>query len=240
MHDILQYLSRDSVHRKHHHNELTFRGIYAFSENYVLALSHDEVVHGKGSLLAKMSGDDWQQRATLRSLFAMQYAQPGKKMLFMGMEFGQRTEWNHEAELDWHLLDQPGHRGLLDCLQELNRLYKELDALHSMDLEPAGVDWSGMDDSENSVICFIRKGRSGKTLVAACNLTPSPKYGYRIGVPEPGKWTERFNSDSEAYGGSGVVSREPAFSSEHPVHGKAQSIEIGLPPLGVSYWTLEE
>jgi 1,4-alpha-glucan branching enzyme len=240
MHDVLQYLGRDPVHRKHHHNELTFRGVYAFAENYVLALSHDEVVHGKGSLLSKMSGDEWQQRATLRCLFALQIAQPGKKMLFMGMEFGQRREWNHEGELDWWLLDNPSHRGLMDCLQELNRLYRELDALHSLDLEPGGVSWSGMDDSENSVICFIRKGRTGQQLVAVCNLTPEPKYSYRVGVPEPGTWVEQFNSDHESFGGSGVVALEPAFSSEVEMHGLSQSIEIGLPPLGVGFWLRKE
>ncbi|MEC7984669.1 MAG: 1,4-alpha-glucan branching protein GlgB, partial [Myxococcota bacterium] len=236
MHDTLQYLQRDPVHRKHHHNEITFRGVYAFSENYVLALSHDEVVHGKGSIINKMPGDEWQKRANVRTLFAMQFAQPGKKLLFMGMEFGQWTEWNHEESLDWALLDHPNHIALLDCVSDLNHLYRTEEALYSTDFDAKGVYWSVMDDHEQSVLCFIRIGKSGDAILVACNLTPTIREGYRVGVPSGGRWREIFNSDSARYGGSNCVSDSPVEADDRGAHGQSHSIEIRLPPLSVVYW----
>jgi 1,4-alpha-glucan branching enzyme len=239
MHDTLRYLSRDPIHRRHHHNELTFRGVYAFSENYVLALSHDEVVHGKGSLLNKMPGDEWQKRANLRALFGMMFAQPGKKMLFMGMEFGQWKEWNHEEELDWHLLEHPNHIGLRRCVQELNILYKSKRALHSKDFDATGVEWSGMDDHENSILSFIRFGDDGTEIVITCNLTPNVHHHYGIGVPSTGIWKEIFNSDARIYGGSDVSSGSAQKAVSRPIHQQDQSINLTLPPLSVIYWSKE-
>ena len=237
MHDTLSYLAREPIHRKYHHNELTFRSIYAFSENYVLALSHDEVVHGKGSLLNKMPGDDWQKRANLRCLFSMMYAQPGKKMMFMGMEFGQWKEWNHEEELDWALLDHENHIGINSCIQTLNTIYTTTPALHTKDVDATGVHWSGMDDHEQSVICFVRFGLDDSAVVIACNLTPNIRHDYRIGVPHAGKWKELFNSDDSMYGGSGVSSGAPQDTEAHSVHHQSHSISITLPPLAVVYWS---
>jgi len=177
MHDTLKYMSKDAIHRKYHHNQLTFRMIYAFHENFVLPLSHDEVVHGKGSLLRQMPGDDWQKFANLRLLFSYMYAQPGKKLIFMGGEIGQWNEWYHEASLDWHLLDYPLHAGLQHCVEDLNRLYKDEAALHELDFDPKGFEWIDCSDSQGSVLSFIRKGSSVKDiLLAVCNFTPVPRF----------------------------------------------------------------
>ena len=239
MHDTLKYLSRDPIHRKFHHNEITFRAVYAFSENYILALSHDEVVHGKGSLLEKMPGDDWQKRANLRALFGMMFAQPGKKMLFMGMEFGQWKEWNHEGELDWALLSHPNHNGLKNCVTDLNHVYKNNTELHTLDFLATGVHWSGMDDHEQSVLSFIRFGEENTGIVIVCNLTPRVHHNYRIGVPFKGRWKELFNSDNSQYGGSDVSSGAPQNTDDIPVHHQEQSLSLTLPPLSVIYWHQE-
>ena len=221
MHDTLQYLARDPVHRRHHHNELTFRGVYAFSEAFVLALSHDEVVHGKGALTSKFPGDAWQQAATTRMLLAYQWAQPGKKLVFMGMELGQRSEWAHEGSLDWDAADE----GLMRCVADLNALYR--DGLHVGDLDPTATHWSGMDDADNSVMSFVRGD-----YVIVCNFTPVARESYRVGVPADGDWIEVFNSDRSEYGGSDVVN-SPRPSEPMPWNGLERSIQMRLPPLAV-------
>ncbi len=221
MHDTLQYLQRDPVHRRHHHHEITFRGLYAHSEAFVLALSHDEVVHGKGALPEKFPGDDWQKRATTRALLAYQWVQPGKKLLFMGMELGQRHEWNHDGSLDWEHADP----GLMACVADLNALYR--DSLHQGELDPASTAWTGVDDPDNSVMCFLR----GEHLVV-CNFTPVVRHGYRVGVPAPGRWEEVFSSDAAAYGGSDVQN-EPRPSEADSWQGQDESIQMMVPPLSV-------
>jgi len=238
MHDTLQYLSREPIHRKYHHNEITFRGVYAFSENYVLALSHDEVVHGKGSLLNKMPGDEWQKRANVRLLFSMMFAQPGKKMMFMGMEFGQWKEWNHDEELDWALLSHPNHIALRQCVRDLNHLYQREAALHYTDFDATGVHWSGMDDHENSVLSFIRFGQDEEILIA-CNFTPNVVYNYQVGVSSSGVWKEIFNSDSKEYGGSDVSSGEPQSTQDVSTHQQDHSLTLNLPPLAAVFWKKE-
>ncbi|MBI3328521.1 MAG: 1,4-alpha-glucan branching protein GlgB, partial [Nitrospinae bacterium] len=204
MHDMLAYMARDPIFRKYHHNQLTFRMLYAFSENFALPLSHDEVVHGKGSLLSKMPGDDWRKFANLRLLFGYMYAQAGKKLLFMGGEFGQWREWAHEESLDWHLLEYPPHKGLKRWVEDLNRLYRSEPTLHELDCDPAGFEWIDCNDSDHSALSFIRKGRSAPNIVLiACNFTPMPRYNYRVGIPRGGIWQEALNSDANEYGGSG-------------------------------------
>ncbi len=234
MHDTLRYFERDPIHRKYHHNDLTFRGMYAFTEKYVLALSHDEVVYGKGSLIGKMSGDEWQKRAQNRLLLAMMYAQPGKKMIFMGMEFGQWAEWNFEQELNWELLEHEGHAGILNCISGLNRLYRSEKALGDDETE-AGTFWSAVDDNENSVFAFIRR-HDGEELLFVANCTPQIREDYQLGVPQPGRWQEIFSTDDIDFGGSGFRCLDIAFSEPNKKHGCEQSIMIGLPPLGASFW----
>ncbi|HXY18471.1 MAG TPA: 1,4-alpha-glucan branching protein GlgB, partial [Gemmatimonadales bacterium] len=197
MHDTLRYLSKEPVHRRFHHNDLTFRGLYAFTENFCLPLSHDEVVHGKGSLIGRMPGDDWQRFANLRALLGYMYTQPGKKLLFMGAEIAQRQEWNHEASLDWHLLQYAPHQGVQRLTRDLNRLLSAEPALHELDAEPAGFEWIDANDSDNSVVTYLRKSRGEKdVIVVACNFTPVPRYGYRVGVPRAGFWREALNTDA--------------------------------------------
>ena len=203
MHDTLDYMSKDPVHRKYHHNRLTFRMLYAFTENFALALSHDEVVHGKGSLIGKMPGDDWQKAANLRLLLAYMWSQPGKKLLFMGGEFGQRREWDHESSLDWDAVTHEPHAGIQRLVTDLNHLYAEDPALHALDLSPEGFEWIDADDSEASVITYLRKAPNAPDLLVACNFTPITRYNYRVGVPQKGTWHEVLNTDSEIYGGSG-------------------------------------
>jgi len=237
MHDTLEYMKLDPIHRKFHHDKLTFRGLYAFSENYVLPLSHDEVVHLKGSLLTKMPGDDWQRLANLRLLFAWMWAQPGKKLLFMGGEIGQWREWNHDAELDWALLENPSHAGLQSWVRDLNRLYSEEPALHERDFEPAGFSWIDCSDFERSVVALLRFGRSQEDVVAAAfNFTPVPRHRYRVGLPTAGFWRELANSDAVEYGGSGVGNLGGCEASEEPAHGRPYSAEITLPPLGAVFF----
>ena len=237
MHDTLEYMKLDPVHRKFHHDKLTFRMLYAFSENYVLPLSHDEVVHLKGSLLTKMPGDDWRRFANLRLLYSWMWAQPGKKLLFMGGEFGQWREWNHDAELDWELLGADLHAGVQRWVRDLNRLYAAERALHELDFEPAGFSWIDCADFERSVVSLLRRGTAEDDVVAAVfNFTPVPRYGYRIGVPRAGLWKEIANSDAADYGGSGVGNLGGCEAVEVAAHGHPASMEVTLPPLGAVFF----
>jgi len=241
MHDTLRYLGYDPVFRKFHHGTLTFRMMYGFSENFVLALSHDEVVHGKRSLLDKLHGDAWQKRATLRALYAYMWALPGKKLLFMGGEIGAWREWDHDSALDWSLLEHPGHVGLLRWVGELNRLYRELPALHATDFDGAGFRWIDCSDAEQSVLCFLRQparaapGPRWPGIVVVLNLTPVPRHNYRIGLPAAGTWHERLNSDGVAYGGSGLGNRGPVRSVPIAYQGEAQSVTLTLPALSAVF-----
>jgi 1,4-alpha-glucan branching enzyme len=238
MHDTLVYMSKQPVHRKFHHNDLTFRAVYAFSENFVLPLSHDEVVHGKGSLLSKMPGDDWQKFANLRLLLGYMYAQPGKKLLFMGGEFGQWREWNHDESLDWHLLEHAPHQGVQRWLDDLNRLYRDEPAMHELDCDPEGFEWVDANDSPQSVLSFLRKRRSAGTRVLVVgNFTPVPRQNYRIGVPYRGVWKEILNSDAQEYGGSGQGNFGGVAAAPIPFHGRPYSITVTLPPLGIAFFT---
>lgn len=237
MHDTLSYFSHNPIHRKHHHNQVTFRMLYAFQENFVLPLSHDEVVHGKGSLINKMPGDVWQKFANLRSLYGYMFAQAAKKLLFMGGEFGQWAEWNHDKSLDWHLLEQPMHQGLQRWVADLNHLYRSEPALHELDCDPTGFEWIDCNDVENSVFTLIRKSRTeGDVILVACNFTPLPRPSYRVGVPQAGFWQERLNSDAAEYGGSGIGNLGGVNADEIPCHGHPYSIEITLPPLAVGFF----
>jgi 1,4-alpha-glucan branching enzyme len=237
MHDTLEYMTKDPVFRKYHHNNLTFRMIYAFFENFTLPLSHDEVVHGKGSLLGKMPGDDWQKFANLRLLFGYMYAQPGKKLLFMGGEFGQWREWNHDRSLDWSLLEYRPHAGLQRWVEDLNRLYRSEPALYELDFDPAGFEWIDCSDFGASVISFIRKGRStGDIILIGCNFTPVPRSNYRLGAPRGGVWREVLNSDAKEYGGSGQGNMGEVKASPIPIHGRPHSLNITLPPLAAVFF----
>lgn len=236
MHDTLQYFRRDPIYRRFHHNELTFRGLYMFTENYVLPLSHDEVVHGKGSLLDKMAGDVWQKFANLRLLYSYMFAQPGKKLLFMGGEFGQWREWSHDTSLDWHLLMFPSHQGVLRTISDLNRLYRSEPALHEFDCDPKGFEWVDANDADASVYSFLRKSRHGETILVVLNATPVVREDYRVGVPAGGWWRELFNSDSEYYWGSGQGNAGGVMAEETPSHGRPFSLRLRLPPLGALFF----
>jgi 1,4-alpha-glucan branching enzyme len=232
MHDTLAYMSRDPVHRAHHHNELTFGLIYAFSENFILPLSHDEVVHGKGSLLGKMPGDRWQKFANLRAYLGFMWTQPGKKLLFMGGEFAQEREWSHDGALDWHLLADPSHRGMQSLVRDLNRLYRATPALHALDCEPAGFEWVEGGNAAQSVLAYLRRaGIGARPVLVVCNFTPLVRHNYRVGVPEDGRWAERLNTDGTAYGGSNVGNAGGAVAAPQSHHGQPFSLEITLPPL---------
>jgi 1,4-alpha-glucan branching enzyme len=233
MHDTLSYLEREPVHRRFHHGQLTFRGVYAFSENYVLPLSHDEVTHGKGSLLTKMPGDDWQRFANLRLLLGYQFTQPGKKLLFMGGEFGQLHEWAHETSLDWDLLDQPAHQGLLRWVSDINNVYRSEPALHELDTDPSGFQWVQIDDADQSTLSFLRRSRSGGAVLVAMNLTPVPRHNRSLGVPVGGKWTEVLNSDAADYGGSGLGNLGVVEATAKPWGVFSHQVELTLPPLGL-------
>ena len=236
MHDTLSYFSHDPIHRKYHHNQLTFRMLYGFTENFVLPLSHDEVVHGKGSLLNKMPGEQWQKFANLRLLFGYMYAQAGKKLLFMGGEIGQWHEWSHDSSVDWHLLENPLHRGLQEWMAQLNRTYKEQPALHEFDADPAGFEWVDCNDSAASVVSLIRKGKSEKDVVlVVCNFTPVPRESYQVGVPHSGFWRELLNSDANEYGGSGMGNLGGCTAYELSVHGRPYSLKLTLPPLAALF-----
>ena len=236
MHDTLPYFSRDPIYRKYHHTDLTFRQLYAFAENFVLPLSHDEVVHGKGSLLGKMLGDDWQKFAHLRLLLGYQYAQSGKKLLFMGGEFGQWNEWNHDASLDWHLLEYASHAGVQRWVEDLNRLYRREPALHERDCESAGFAWIDCNNAEQSVVSFLRKGRTSEDMiVVVCNFTPVPRHNYQIGVPRGGFWQELLNSDAERYGGSQQGNMGGLDANPVAHHGHFHSLTLTLPPLAILF-----
>jgi 1,4-alpha-glucan branching enzyme len=236
MHDTLQYMAKEPVHRTYHHGEITFRMLYAFNENFVLPLSHDEVVHGKGSLLGKMPGDEWQRFANLRLLYAYMYAQPAKKLLFMGGEFGQWDEWNHDESLDWHLAEHGPHAGLQRLVADLNRLYREEPALHELDLDPAGFEWVDANDAAASVLSFLRKPRSAKgSVLVVCNFTPVVRHDYRVGVPHAGRWVEILNSDAEGYGGSGQGNLGGLLAETIPHHGRDHSLDLTLPSLGAVF-----
>jgi 1,4-alpha-glucan branching enzyme len=234
MHDTLEYMARDPVHRRYHHDRLTFSMVYAFTENFVLPLSHDEVVHGKGSLLAKMPGDPWQQRANLRALYGYMWAHPGKKLLFMGGELGQVQEWRSEGSLDWHLLETPEHAGIQELVRDLNLRYREEPALWEVDFEPAGFRWLEANDADANVIAFLRLARDGARAVACvCNFSPVPRSGYRVGLPRGGRWRELLNTDDERYGGGGVGNAGAIAAEEKPWHDQPFSAGLTLPPLGV-------
>jgi 1,4-alpha-glucan branching enzyme len=239
MHDTLRYLSRDPVHRKYHHNDLTFRSLYAFHENFVLPLSHDEVVHGKGSLLSKMPGDSWQKSANLRLLYGYMFAVPGKKLLFMGGEFGQWQEWDHETSLDWHLLQWPAHQGIMRWVVDLGHMYLKEPALHELDCEPSGFEWVDANDSDQSVLSFVRRSRAGQEALVALNFTPVARHGYRVGVPSGGRWREVLNSDASVYGGSGTGNLGDVKADDAPFHGKAHSLSLTLPPLSALFFKHE-
>lgn len=237
MHDTLDYFSKNPIHRKYHHDRLTFSMWYAFYENFVLSLSHDETTHGKGSLISRMAGDDWQKFANLRLLFGYMYAHPGKKLLFMGDEFGQRQEWNHDRILDWYLLKQGTHEGVQKLVRDLNRIYKEETAMHVMDFEHAGFEWIDFSNWTESVIVFLRKsGNPRDDILVACNFTPVPRHGYRIGVPTPGFWREILNSDGQDYGGSGQGNFGGVEARREPCHDRKNSIVVTLPPLAAVYF----
>jgi 1,4-alpha-glucan branching enzyme len=240
MHDTIDYFSTDPLYRRYHQNQLTFSIWYAFTENFFLSLSHDEVVYGKGSLLRKMPGDDWQKFANLRALFGYMFGHPGKKLLFMGGEFGQWNEWYHEASLDWHLLEYPSHQGVKKWVQDLNQLYRNEPAMHELDFSIDGFEWIEFRDSANSIISFIRKCKSTNDIILiVCNFTPVPRYNYRVGVPRGGFWREVLNSDASLYGGSGHGNVGGAEAIPIPIHRRYDSISLTLPPLGVLFFKSE-
>jgi 1,4-alpha-glucan branching enzyme len=236
MHDALQYIGRDPIHRRFHHSELTFRQVYAHSENYVMPLSHDEVVHGKRSLLSKMPGDDWRRFANLRLLLGYMYGLPGKKLLFMGTELAQWREWSHEESLDWDLLDYPPHAGVQQWVADLNRLYRSLSALHALDCEPGGFQWVNATDADASTITFLRKGQGERDIVlVAANFTPVPRYDYKAGVSVGGAWQELLNSDAKEYGGSGAGNLGRVTAASEPSDGFSHRLRLTVPPLGIVF-----
>ncbi|MFZ7127605.1 MAG: 1,4-alpha-glucan branching protein GlgB [Desulfobacterales bacterium] len=241
MHDSLAYFSKDPVHRSYHHNRLTFRMIYAFQENYVLPLSHDEVVHGKGSLLGRMPGDEWQRFANLRTLFGYMFAQPGKKLIFMGGEFGQPSEWAHDRSLDWHLLDFPLHSGMQRWIQDLNRLYRNEPAMHESDFSAQGFQWIDCNDSRHSTISLLRRDTNASSeIIAVFNFTPVPRHNYRVGAPCGGAWRELLNGDAVEYGGSGQGNMGALEAAPIPFHGMAHSLTLTLPPLAVVFFKADK
>ena len=234
MHDVLGYLSQDPVFRSYHHNEITFSLLYAFTENFVLPLSHDEVVYGKGSLVRKMPGDEWRKFANLRLLFGLMFGHPGKKLLFMGGEFGQWSEWNHDTSLDWHLLDSPLHSAVLRWVRDLNTFYRGHPALYELEFDPSGFSWVDCTDFQRSVISFLRRGRNpNEQLLFVCNFTPVVRQNYRVGAPQGGFWKEVLNSDAPLYGGSGQGNLGGLTAAPLPIHGQSFSLNMTLPPLGI-------
>jgi 1,4-alpha-glucan branching enzyme len=237
MHDTLKYFQNDPIHRKYQHNLLTFRMLYSWHENFVLPLSHDEVVHGKGSLIGKMPGDEWQKFANLRLLFGYMYAQSGKKLLFMGGEFGQVREWAHDSSLEWHVLQYPVHRGVQAWMEQLNRFYRSEPGMHVLDNEPGGFEWVDANDNATSTVSLLRKSESPRdTILVVCNFTPVPRLGYRIGVPHGGYWREMLNSDAREYAGSGMGNLGGAHAEEIPMHGRPFSLRLTLPPLAALFF----
>jgi 1,4-alpha-glucan branching enzyme len=240
MHDTLKYMSQDALFRKYHHHELTFRMIYAFTENFVLPLSHDEVVHGKGSLIGKMPGDYWQKFANLRLLYAYMWSQPGKNLLFMGGEFGQWAEWNHEVSLDWALLDFDSHARLRLLIGTLNHLYRSERALHAGDVQSWGFEWMDCQDADNNVLSFVRKTQHAEeTVLVLCNFSPVPRHNYRLGVPERGYWREILNTDGPEFGGSGLGNHGGVDTVPIPLHGRLHSLTLTLPPLAAVFLKID-
>jgi 1,4-alpha-glucan branching enzyme len=239
MHDTLNYFAHDPIHRRYHHHELTFSLMYAFSENFILPLSHDEVVHGKGTIYSRMPGDHWQKLANVRALYAYQWAHPGKQLLFMGQEFAQVGEWSAERSLDWHLLEDGGHEGVQSLVRDLNYAYRDEPALWQRDSDPEGFFWIEANDAENSVVAFARTSREGRVLVCVMNLTPVPREGYRVGLPHGGRWREVLNTDAEIYGGSGVGNLGGVDAEELAWHGQQHSAAMSMPPLGVLWFAPE-
>ena len=237
MHDTLRYFSKDPIHRRFHHNDLTFRMMYAFTENFVLPLSHDEVVHGKGSLIGKMPGDDWQKFANLRLLYAHMYSQPGKKLIFMGGEIAQWREWSHDRGLDFHLLDHPQHATLQRWVEDLNRTYRDTPALHELDMSSGGFEWIDCCDSDQSVVSLLRRSKSDPddVVVIVLNFTPMPRHNYAVGVPSGGYWKEILNSDAPLYGGSGQGNMGGVDAAPIRLHGRPHSVTLTLPPLGAVF-----
>lgn len=234
MHDTLLYLQNDPIYRSYHQNDLTFRMLYAFTENFLLPLSHDEVVHGKRSLIGKMPGDDWQKFANLRLLFGYQFTQPGKKLLFMGGEFAQWQEWNHDHSLEWHLVEYDQHQGIKRWVQTVNRIYQKEKAMHELDNEPAGFEWLDCSDYSKSILCYLRRSLDGDVLAIIINATPMTHAKYRIGLPLSGEWNEIANSDATEYGGSGQLNPDPLLTEAIPYHNHSQSFCITVPPLGIT------
>jgi 1,4-alpha-glucan branching enzyme len=240
MHDTLDYFRREPIHRRYHHHQLTFSLMYAFSENFVLPLSHDEVVHGKGSMIGKMPGDRWQQFANLRALYAYMWAHPGKKLLFMGGELAQYAEWSHDRSLDWHLLEFAEHAGVQQLVRELNRVYRAEPALWELDNDPAGFRWLEANDASRNVLAFVRSGKDGtRPVVCVCNLSPEVRERYRVGFPSPGRWAELLNTDSTYYGGTDVGNLGVVEAEAHGWHDQPFSAEVTLPPLAVVWFVPE-
>jgi 1,4-alpha-glucan branching enzyme len=239
MHDTLDYFAHDPIHRRYHHSALTFSLWYAFSENFILPLSHDEVVYGKRSLIDKMPGDRWQKFANLRLLYGYMWTHPGKKLLFMGGDIGQWREWHHERGLDWELTHETDHAGVQHWLRDLNRAYRDTPALHEVDFSPDGFQWVDMNDSDDSVITYLRLSRSGSPVLVVCNFTPVVRQGYHVGVPLPGRWREVLNSDAPFYGGSGVGNLGGVEARPQACHGRPHSLALTLPPLGFSLFAPE-
>ena len=240
MHDTLRYMATDPIYRKYRHNDLSFGLLYAYHENFILPLSHDEVVHGKGSLIAKMPGDEWQRFANLRAYFAFMWTHPGKKLMFMGDEFAQEREWNHDIGLDWQLLGDPLHEGVRRVVRDLNRVYRDTPALHRLDCDPDGFAWIDVANAAESVVSYQRRGHDPHELaIVVCNFTPVPREDYWIGVPRPGRYRERINTDAVDYGGSGVGNAGEVHSEPHPMHGHQHAIRLRLPPLGVLIFTAD-
>jgi 1,4-alpha-glucan branching enzyme len=235
MHDTLLYMGKEAIHRQYHHNDMTFGLLYAFTENFILPLSHDEVVYGKGSLIRKMPGDRWQRFANLRAYFGLMWGHPGKKLLFMGGEWAQEREWNHDRDLDWRSIDDPMHAGVQRLVRDLNHLYASEPSLHRRDCEASGFDWVIGDDRSNSVFAFLRLAANEAPVLVVCNMTSVPRHGYRIGVPRAGNWREILNSDSAFYGGSNVGNEGDVAAGPVPAHGVAQSLELVLPPLATIF-----
>jgi 1,4-alpha-glucan branching enzyme len=233
MHDMLAYMREDPVHRRWHHGQITFSMLYAFTENFVLPFSHDEVVYGKRSMLEKMPGDAWQQHASLRALYGYLFAHPGKKLMFMGAEFGQRNEWNHDTSLDWEQLEDPRHQGLQRWVRDLNAVYRHEPSLHQVDFEGSGFGWIDCHDADNSIVSLLRRSRDGAEFtVAVVNFTPVPRSGYLVGVPAGGSYRELLNSDLAIYGGGDVQNGSAILADGPPAHGFEVSLRLTVPPLG--------
>jgi 1,4-alpha-glucan branching enzyme len=238
MNDTLKYMQEEPVHRRWHHDRMTFGLVYAFSENFVLPLSHDEVVHGKRSLLGRMPGDEWQRFANLRAYYGFMWGHPGKKLLFMGQEFAQPTEWNHDAELPWGLMADTQHDGVARLIRELNLAYRNLPALHAQDCEARGFEWLSASDRDNSVFAWVRRDGAGNEVIVVSNFTPVPRAAYRLGIPDgsAARWREAINTDEPLFGGTGQVRNQPLVASEAaPTHGRARSVLLQLPPLATLF-----